>query len=100
MRCIERGNADESAGRDWREPQGLLLRVFPAMEYLEYRRMFYAAGLSAISLWAMITARGWLAYDLTGNPSGTGIVTFAAIGRGYSRRSGARWRTGSTGRGS
>ena len=59
---------------------GVLLRVFPAMAYLEYRRMFYAAGLSAISLWAMITARGWLAYDLTGNPSGTGIVTFAAIG--------------------
>ena len=62
------------------EQPGLLLRVFPAMAYLEYRRMFYAAGLSAISLWAMITARGWLAYDLTGNPSGTGIVTFAAIG--------------------
>ena len=60
--------------------QGLLLRIFPAMEYLEYRRMFYAAGLSAISLWAMITARGWLGYELTGNPSGTGIVTFAAIG--------------------
>ena len=61
-------------------PQGFLLRIFPAMQYLEYRRMFYAAGLSAISLWAMITARGWLAYDLTGSPSGTGIVTFAAIG--------------------
>jgi len=28
----------------------------------------------------MITARGWLAYELTGSPSGTGIVTFAAIG--------------------
>lgn len=59
---------------------GRLLRLFPAMEYLEYRRLFYAAGLSAISLWAMITARGWLAYELTGNPSGTAIVTFAAIG--------------------
>ena len=57
-----------------------LLPVFPAMEYLEYRRMFYAAGLSAISLWAMITARGWLAYELTDSASGTGIVTFAAIG--------------------
>ena len=54
--------------------------IFPAMEYLEYRRMFYAAGLSAISLWAMITARGWLAYEITGSAAGTGIVTFAAIG--------------------
>ena len=62
------------------KPQGVLLRIFPAMQYLEYRRMFYAAGLSAISLWAMITARGWLGYELTGNPSGTAIVTFAAIG--------------------
>ena len=50
------------------------------MEHLEYRKFFYAAGLSAISLWAMITARGWLAYELTGSASGTGIVTFAAIG--------------------
>lgn len=61
------------------KPQGFLLRIFPAMAYLEYRRMFYAAGLSAVSLWAMIVASGWLGYELTGNPSGTGIVTFAAI---------------------
>ncbi len=61
------------------EPQGFLLRIFPAMQYLEYRRMFYAAGLSSVSLWAMIVASGWLGYELTGNPSGTGIVTFAAI---------------------
>ena len=61
------------------KPQGFLLRIFPAMQYLEYRRMFYAAGLSSVSLWAMIVASGWLGYELTGNPSGTGIVTFAAI---------------------
>ena len=61
------------------KPPGLLLRIFPAMAYLEYRKMFYAAGLSSVSLWAMIVASGWLGYELTGNPSGTGIVTFAAI---------------------
>ena len=61
------------------KPPGFLLRIFPAMGYLEYRRMFYAAGLSSVSLWAMIVASGWLGYELTGNPSGTGIVTFAAI---------------------
>ena len=61
------------------KPSGVLLRIFPAMAYLEYRRMFYAAGLSSVSLWAMIVASGWLGYELTGNPSGTGIVTFAAI---------------------
>ena len=63
-----------------RAETGRLLRVFPAMESRDYRRLFYAAGLSAISLWALITARGWLAYDISGNASATGIVTFAAIG--------------------
>ncbi len=55
-------------------------RLFPAMESSEYRKLFYAAGLSAISLWALITARGWIAYDLTGSASASGVVTFAAIG--------------------
>ena len=60
--------------------QGRLLRMFPAMESLEYRKLFYAAGLSAISLWAMITARGWLAGDLTNSGWAVGVVYFAAIG--------------------
>ncbi len=59
---------------------GTLRRLFPAMESTDYRRLFYAAGLSAVSLWALIIVRGWIAYDLTGNASATGIVTFAAIG--------------------
>ena len=57
-----------------------LRRLFPAMESGEYRKLFYAAGLSAISLWALITARGWVAYDLTGSTTASGAVTFAAIG--------------------
>ena len=59
---------------------GRLLRLFPAMESLEYRKLFYAAGLSAISLWALITARGWLAGDLTNSGWAVGVVYFAAIG--------------------
>ena len=57
-----------------------LRRFFPAMESDDYRKLFYAAGLSAVSLWALITARGWIAYDLTGSASASGAVTFAAIG--------------------
>lgn len=57
-----------------------LRRLFPAMESGEYRKLFYAAGLSAVSLWALITARGWVAYDLTGSATASGAVTFAAIG--------------------
>ncbi len=51
------------------------------MESLEYRKLFYAAGLSAISLWALIAARSWLAYDLAeGHSWASGVVSFAAIG--------------------
>ena len=57
-----------------------LRRLFPAMESTDYRRMFYAGALSAISLWGMLTARSWVAYDLTGAAWATGLVTFAAIG--------------------
>ncbi len=57
-----------------------LRRLFPAMESTDYRRFFYAAGLSAVSLWAMLTARGWLAFDLTDAAWASGLVTFAAIG--------------------
>ena len=47
-----------------------LRRLFPAMESTDYRRMFYAGALSAISLWGMLTARSWVAFDLTGRRVG------------------------------
>ncbi len=57
-----------------------LRRLFPAMQSMDYRRLFYAAGLSAISLWALIIARGWLAGDITNSGWAVGVVYFAAIG--------------------
>ena len=57
-----------------------LRRLFPAMQSTDYRRLFYSAGLSAISLWAMIIARGWLAGDITNSGWAVGVVYFAAIG--------------------
>ena len=65
---------------DGAKPRGRLLRAFPAMESSEYRKLFYAAGLSAVSLWALITARGWLAGELTDSGWAVGVVYFAAIG--------------------
>ena len=50
------------------------------MQSMDYRRLFYAAGLSAISLWALIIARGWLAGDITNSGWAVGVVYFAAIG--------------------
>ena len=57
-----------------------LRRLFPAMQSTDYRRLFYSTGLSAISLWAMIIARGWLAGDITNSGWAVGVVYFAAIG--------------------
>lgn len=62
------------------EQPGRMLRMFPAMESVEYRKLFYSAGLSAISLWALITARGWLAGELANANWAVGVVYFAAIG--------------------
>ncbi len=59
---------------------GRMLRIFPAMESVEYRKLFYSAGLSAVSLWALITARGWLAGELADANWAVGVVYFAAIG--------------------
>ena len=59
---------------------GRLARMFPAMESVEYRKLFYSAGLSAVSLWALITARGWLAGELADANWAVGVVYFAAIG--------------------
>ena len=57
-----------------------MLRLFPSMGSRDFRRLFWAAGLSAISLWALITARGWLAGELTNSGWAVGVVYFAAIG--------------------
>ena len=54
--------------------------LFPAMRSRDYRRLFYAAGLSAVSLWALITVRGWIAHDLTDSGWAVGVVYFAGIG--------------------
>ena len=61
-------------------PPGRLLRLFPAMGSSEYRKLFYAAGLSAISLWGLILTRGWLAGELADSGWAVGVVYFAAIG--------------------
>ncbi len=50
------------------------------MESSDYRKLFYAAGLSAISLWGLILTRGWLAGEFADAGWAVGVVYFAAIG--------------------
>ena len=58
---------------------GRSARHFPAFESADYRALWFAGGASAISLWAMITARAWLAHEVTGTGAAVGAVTFAAM---------------------
>ena len=54
-------------------------RFLPALQYPDYRRLWWATLCSQSSAWALIVARGALAKTLTGSDLWVGIVTFAAM---------------------
>ena len=54
-------------------------RFLPALQYSDYRKLWYASMCSQSSAWALIVARGALAKSLTGSDMWTGLVTFAAM---------------------
>ena len=56
-----------------------LFRHFPALRHADYRALWFASAASAVSLWAMIMARAWLALELSGSGFWVGVVTFAAL---------------------
>lgn len=55
-------------------------RFLLALQYQDYRTLWIATTCSGAAAWALILARGWLAYDITDNNSlWVGIVTFGAM---------------------
>ena len=54
-------------------------RYLLALQYQDYRNLWIATTFSASAAWALIIARGWLAFELTDGSLWVGIVTFAAI---------------------
>ncbi len=55
-------------------------RYTAALAYPDYVTLWTASLSSGAAAWALIVARGWLVYDLTGGESlWVGIVTFAAM---------------------
>ncbi len=55
-------------------------RFLLALQYQDYRTLWFATTCSGAAAWALILARGWLAYDITDNNSlWVGIVTFGAM---------------------
>ena len=51
----------------------------PALQSVDYRRLFMAGFFTAGSRWALVLARGWLVYDLTGSAAWVGAVTFSSM---------------------
>ena len=56
-------------------------RFLPALAHRDFRHLWFAALAADGGAWAVIVARGWLAYDLAeNNPSASaGLVIFAAM---------------------
>jgi MFS family permease len=56
-----------------------LARYTAALEYREFRTMWLASLAAQAAAWALIVARGWLVFDMTGSSMAVGVVTFAAM---------------------
>ena len=54
-------------------------RYLLALQYRDYRTLWIANSCSGAASWALIIARGWLAYELTGGLFWSGVVTGAAM---------------------
>jgi MFS family permease len=54
-------------------------RFLLALQYQDYRNLWIATTFSASAAWALIIARGWLAFEITDGSLWVGIVTFAAV---------------------
>ena len=54
-------------------------RYLLALQFQDYRRLWTANAAAGGANWALIIARGWLAYEITEGSLWVGIVTFAAM---------------------
>ena len=57
----------------------LLNRYIDGLRFQDYRTLWTANACAGSAAWALIIARGWLAYDITGELAWSGIVTMAAM---------------------
>ena len=57
------------------------LPTFAALHHRDYRYLWTGSTFAGMGVWAMIVARGWLAFNLSDSSSlMVGVVTFAAMG--------------------
>ena len=56
-----------------------LSRFVLALQHREFRTMWLGVMCAQAAAWALIVARGWLVFDMTGSSMAVGVVTFAAM---------------------
>ncbi len=54
-------------------------RFLLALQYRDYRTLWTANACAGAAAWALIVARGWLAFEITDSSVWVGVVTFAAM---------------------
>ena len=54
-------------------------RYLLALQYKDYLNLWTANTFAGAANWALIIARGWLAFEITGGSLWVGLVTFAAV---------------------
>src|SRR5687768_984097 len=59
---------------------GFRARFFAALEYPEFRKLWYANASAQAAAWALIVTRGWLVFERTESSFWVGATTFAAMG--------------------
>src|SRR5215212_5264626 len=60
--------------------RAIFARYVAALEFPEFRTMWFAHLAAQAAGWALIVARGWYVFDLTQSSFVVGLVTFAAMG--------------------
>ena len=56
------------------------LPTFASLHHRDYRFLWTGSTFAGMGVWAMIVARGWLVFNLSGSSSlMVGVVTFAAM---------------------
>lgn len=58
---------------------GFLVRQFPALGSRDYTLLFINSVFAAGANWALLLARGWLVFDITGSSAAVGLVTFSGM---------------------
>lgn len=53
--------------------------VFPALGSYDFRHLWFGTVTSSVSSWTLYLGANWLAYDITGESSAVGIVSFASL---------------------